>query len=257
MWGGGTLSSSDGQLFSQRGRSLTARALSRYLLDEGATPTSTSRTRTPPTAPTSSPITVSRGRRRARRDLRQSDRPAHRRAHRRHRPTNPGHVRHLLHRGSAVLGPDPRQRPPPALPPRPGRTWRDRYPHTGTLLTQPIQTQLIIDHWPDLLRLVDSMKFGHTTASLLIAKLHANSGQNVTARRARVRPTPRQQLPLPLRRRRRAAPPSPAATEQGREPPRAVSRPLLRPSRPPPAMSPRRQVDQALCLTLITNAGVL
>ncbi|MDQ6873745.1 MAG: transposase [Actinomycetota bacterium] len=36
------------------------------------------------------------------------------------------------------------------------------------LLTQPILTQLIADHWSDLLRLVGSMKFGHTTASLLI-----------------------------------------------------------------------------------------
>ena len=37
LWGGGTLSSSDGQRFPQRGRSLTARALSRYFLDEGTT----------------------------------------------------------------------------------------------------------------------------------------------------------------------------------------------------------------------------
>jgi hypothetical protein len=37
LWDGGTLSSSDGQRFPQRGRSLTARALSRYFLDEGTT----------------------------------------------------------------------------------------------------------------------------------------------------------------------------------------------------------------------------
>ncbi len=35
--GGGTLSSSEGQRFPQRGRSLTVRALSRYFLDEGTT----------------------------------------------------------------------------------------------------------------------------------------------------------------------------------------------------------------------------
>ena len=35
LWGGGTLSSSDGQRFPQRGRSLTARAPSRYFLDDG------------------------------------------------------------------------------------------------------------------------------------------------------------------------------------------------------------------------------
>jgi hypothetical protein len=36
-WGGGTLSSSDGLRFSMRGKSLTARALSRYFLHEGVT----------------------------------------------------------------------------------------------------------------------------------------------------------------------------------------------------------------------------
>ena len=36
-WGGGTLSSSDGLRLPMRGRSLTARALSRYFLDEGVT----------------------------------------------------------------------------------------------------------------------------------------------------------------------------------------------------------------------------
>jgi hypothetical protein len=34
-WGGGTLSSSDGRRFLVRGKSLTARALSRYFVDEG------------------------------------------------------------------------------------------------------------------------------------------------------------------------------------------------------------------------------
>jgi TnpA family transposase len=38
LWGGGTLSSSDGQRLPQRGRNLTARALSQYFLDEGTTP---------------------------------------------------------------------------------------------------------------------------------------------------------------------------------------------------------------------------
>ena len=64
----------------------------------------------------------------------------------------------------------------------PGPSWRIRYPHAAALLTQPIQTQLIADHYNDLLRLVGSMKFGYTTASLLIAKLHASSRQNSLAR---------------------------------------------------------------------------
>ncbi len=35
VWGGGTMSSSDGQRFPMRGKSLTARAMSRYFVDEG------------------------------------------------------------------------------------------------------------------------------------------------------------------------------------------------------------------------------
>jgi TnpA family transposase len=41
---------------------------------------------------------------------------------------------------------------------------------------------VIAHHWNDLLRLVGSMKFGHNTASLLIAELHASSRQNVLSR---------------------------------------------------------------------------
>lgn len=44
----------------------------------------------------------------------------------------------------------------------PASGWRSRYPHVGPLLGQPIQTQLIAEHWNDLLRLVGTMKFGHT-----------------------------------------------------------------------------------------------
>ena len=64
----------------------------------------------------------------------------------------------------------------------PGLAWRSRYPNAGRLLGQPIQTQLIAAHWNDLLRLVASMKFGHTTASLLIAKLHASRRQSTLAK---------------------------------------------------------------------------
>ena len=46
--------SSDGQRFPQRGKSLTARALSRYFVDEGTTTSPTSPTNTPPMAPKSS-----------------------------------------------------------------------------------------------------------------------------------------------------------------------------------------------------------
>lgn len=53
--------------------------------------------------------------------------------------------------------------------------YRHPYTQAGPLLTQPIQTQL-------MLRLVGSMKLGHTTASLLIAKLYASTRQNSLTR---------------------------------------------------------------------------
>ena len=181
-WGGGTLSSSDGQRFPQRGRSLTARALSRYFLDEGTTTYThvsdhhaTYGTNVIPTTwreavavldeifgnPTDLPIAE-------------------------HTVDTAGQTLATFGIFSiAGLQFSPRIRDIGRLQLYRlgnGRAWRDRYPHAGPLLTQPIQTQLIIDHWPELLRLVGSMKFGHTTASLLIAKLHASSRQNVIAR---------------------------------------------------------------------------
>ena len=169
LWGGGTLSSSDGQRFPQRGHSLTARALSRFFLDEGTTTYthvsdqhSTYGTTVIPTTwreavavlddifgnPTDLPIAE-------------------------HTTDTAGQtlatfaifnvaglqfsrIRDIGRLQLYRLGP--------------GSSWRTRYPHAAALLTQPIQTQLIADHWNDLLRLVGSMKFGHTTASLLIAK---------------------------------------------------------------------------------------
>ena len=55
------------------------------------------------------------------------------------------------------------------------------FPHAGPLLTRPIQTDLIVTHWDELLRLAASLKFGHATASLLLAKLQAGSRQNALA----------------------------------------------------------------------------
>lgn len=42
-----------------------------------------------------------------------------------------------------------------------------------------------VEHWNDMLRLVGTVKFGHTTTSLLIAKLHVSSRQSRLARALR------------------------------------------------------------------------
>jgi TnpA family transposase len=59
-----------------------------------------------------------------------------------------------------------------------------RFPHAGPLLTRRCNLDLIAEHYDDLLRLAGSLKFGHTTASLLVGKLSA-SGRHNTGRRAR------------------------------------------------------------------------
>src|SRR5690606_1866413 len=56
-----------------------------------------------------------------------------------------------------------------------------RFPRTGPLMTRKLNTELIAEHWDDLLRLAGSLKFGHATASLLVGKLSASSRQNALA----------------------------------------------------------------------------
>ena len=131
-------------------------------------------------------------------------------------------------------------------------------PARRSAATQPVQTQLIADHWNDLLRLVGSMKFGHTTASLLIAKLHASSRQNSLARAlqeygrlVRTIYLCRYVADEELRRRVRRQ------LNKG-ESLHALRRELFFAHQ---GYVRRRhlddQVDQALCLTLVTNAAVL
>ncbi|GAA0408731.1 hypothetical protein GCM10010160_41430 [Acrocarpospora corrugata] len=55
------------------------------------------------------------------------------------------------------------------------------FPHTGPLLTRKLNTDLIAEHYDDLLRLAGSLKFGHVTASLLVGKLSAAGRQNALA----------------------------------------------------------------------------
>ncbi|MFI5634722.1 Tn3 family transposase [Streptomyces sp. NPDC051664] len=55
------------------------------------------------------------------------------------------------------------------------------WPVAGPLLTQKINMGLIEENWDDLLRLAASIKFGHATASLIVGKLSASSRQNTLA----------------------------------------------------------------------------
>jgi hypothetical protein len=56
-----------------------------------------------------------------------------------------------------------------------------RYPHAGPLLSTRLNTDLIVDTWPDLLRMAGLLKFGEATASLIVGKWSAASRQNTLA----------------------------------------------------------------------------
>lgn len=47
------------------------------------------------------------------------------------------------------------------------------FPHAGPLCTGSVDVALIRSQWEQMLRLAASLKYGHTSASLVVAKLHA------------------------------------------------------------------------------------
>ncbi|MFC4899487.1 Tn3 family transposase [Streptosporangium amethystogenes subsp. fukuiense] len=56
-----------------------------------------------------------------------------------------------------------------------------RYPHAGPLLGARWNEALVADCWPDLLRMAGSLKYGQATASLVVGKWSAASRQNTLA----------------------------------------------------------------------------
>lgn len=57
-----------------------------------------------------------------------------------------------------------------------------RWPHAGPLLRHHVQVDLIDEHWDDLLRIGGSLKRGHVSAALLVARLQAGSRQHPLAK---------------------------------------------------------------------------
>jgi TnpA family transposase len=55
------------------------------------------------------------------------------------------------------------------------------YPHAGPLLGARWNEDLVTDCWPDLLRMAGSLKYGQATASLIVGKWSAASRQNTLA----------------------------------------------------------------------------
>ena len=181
IFGAGTLSSSDGQRFPTRGKSVTARALSRYFANEGL---STYTHVTDQHATYGTKVIVAT-RREAHYVLDEilgnaTDLPITEHATDTHGVTlvNFG----LFDLLGLQLSPRIRDLGRITLyRAAPRAQVESAFPHAGPLLTRRCNLDLIAEHYDDLLRLAGSLKFGHATASLLVGKLSASGRQNALA----------------------------------------------------------------------------
>ena len=177
VWGGGTLSSSDGLRFPIRGRSLTARAHSRYFVDQGGTSyTHVSDQHT--TYGTQMIVATDRDATYVLDEIlgNTTDLPIA-------EHTTDTHGQTLL--TFALFDLVGLRLSPRIAKLTQQRLWRPhppshyhRWPQAGPLLAHPVQTQLIDQHWDDLLRIGRSVTSGHVSAALLIARLQAGTRQH-------------------------------------------------------------------------------
>lgn len=181
IFGSGTLSSSDGQRFPTRGKSVTARALSRYFANEGLS-TYTHVTDQHTTYGTKVIVATKREAHYVLDDIlgNATDIPITEHATDTHGVTlvNFG----LFDLLGLQLSPRIRDLGKITLHRTgPKSQMTSAFPHAGPLLTRRANLDLIAAHWDDLLRLAGSLKFGHATASLLVSKLSASNRQNSLA----------------------------------------------------------------------------
>lgn len=180
-WGGGTLSSSDGLRLPMQGKSLTARALSRYFLDQGVTSylwvsdqhsTYGTAIITPTERDGLFTLDEILGN--------TSELPI---------------IEHATDTSGQLLATFALYdllglRLSPRIANLTGRQlWRPhppqryrRWPLAGPLLDAHAQVGLLEEHWDELLRTAASLKLGHVSASLLVAKLQAGSRQHPLAK---------------------------------------------------------------------------
>jgi len=180
-WGGGTLSSSDGLRLPMQGRSLTARFLSRYFVDEGIT-TYTHVSDQHTTFGTQVIVSTERDATYTLDEILGNTTELPIVEH-----TADTHGQTLATFGLFDLVGLRLSHRIAKLPDK--RRWRPhepsrytRWPHAGRLLEHHAQTELIAEHWDDLVRVGASLKMGHVSASLLVARLQAGSRQHPLAK---------------------------------------------------------------------------
>ncbi|SDG69828.1 Transposase and inactivated derivatives, TnpA family [Lentzea fradiae] len=181
VWGGGTMSSSDGQRFPMRGKSLTARAMSRYFVDEGVSTYthvsdqhSTYGTKVIPVTDREAVYVLDEILGNA------TDLPITE-----HATDTAGQtltVFSLFNLTGFTLSPRIRDLGGITLHRLGSRKdLTGVFPNAGKLLTGTVDVGLIRSQWDEMLRLAASLKYGHTTASLVVGRLHASSRRSATA----------------------------------------------------------------------------
>jgi TnpA family transposase len=179
--GGGTLSSSDGLRLPMRGKSLTARALSRYFTDQAVT-TYCHVSDQHSTFGTRVIVSTERDGLYVLDEILGNTTELPIVEH-----TTDTHGQMLatfalfdfvgkkLSPRIAKITDKPRWRPHPA-------SHYERWPLAGPLLSQHVQIDLIAEHWDDLRRIAGSLILGYVSASLLVTRLQAGSRQHPLAK---------------------------------------------------------------------------
>jgi TnpA family transposase len=180
-WGGGTLSSSDGLRLPMQGKSLTARSLSRYFVDEGIT-TYTHVSDQHTTFGTQVIVSTDRDATYVLDELLGNTTEL---AIAEHSTDSHGQTLATFALFDLVgLRLSPRiakLTQKPLWRPHAGRRYND-WEHAGPLLRQHAQIDVIDRHWDDLLRVAESLKRGNVSAALLLTRLQAGSRQHPLAK---------------------------------------------------------------------------
>nr|WP_260423281.1 transposase [Streptomyces spectabilis] len=181
MFGSGTLSSSDGQRFPTRGKSITARHLNKYFVNEGIS-TYTHVSDQHSTFGTKVIVATHRVAHYVLDEIlgNATDLPITEHATDTHGVTLVNFA--LFDLVGKQLSPRIRDLGKITLYRMGAKAdYEEKFPTAGPLLTKKANLDLVADHWDDLLRLAGSLKYGHAAASLIVGKLSASSQQNALA----------------------------------------------------------------------------